>query len=68
MKGIDHLVLCGRDLEAMRARYKEMGFTLTPRAEHPFGTGNSLVQLYPDSLKMREMACGEASFGFDWRA
>lgn len=45
MKGIDHLVLGGRDLEAMRMRYRELGFTLTPRAEHPFGTGNSLVQL-----------------------
>jgi hypothetical protein len=45
MKGIDHLVLCGHDLEAMRARYRELGFTLTPRAEHPFGTGNSLAQL-----------------------
>jgi hypothetical protein len=45
MKGIDHLVLCGRDLEAMRARYSALGFTLTPPARHPFGTGNSLVQL-----------------------
>jgi hypothetical protein len=45
MKGIDHLVLCGHDLDAIRARYSELGFTLTPRAEHPFGTGNSLVQL-----------------------
>ena len=45
MKGIDHLVLAGRDLEAMRKRYAALGFTLTPPAQHPFGTGNSLVQL-----------------------
>lgn len=45
MKGIDHLVLCGRDHEAMRAAYRALGFTLTPPARHPFGTGNSLVQL-----------------------
>ena len=45
MKGIDHLVLAGRDLEAMRKRYAALGFTLTPPARHPFGTGNSLVQL-----------------------
>jgi hypothetical protein len=45
MKGIDHLVLCGRDLEAMRESYAALGFTLTPEARHPFGTGNSLVQL-----------------------
>ena len=45
MSGIDHLVLCGRDLEEMRRRYGALGFTLTPPAHHPFGTGNSLVQL-----------------------
>jgi Glyoxalase-like domain len=44
MKGIDHLVLAGRDLEAMRARYAALGFTLTPHGRHPFGTANSLVQ------------------------
>ncbi len=45
MSGIDHLVLCGRDLEEMRRCYGTLGFTLTPPARHPFGTGNSLVQL-----------------------
>jgi catechol 2,3-dioxygenase-like lactoylglutathione lyase family enzyme len=45
MKGIDHLVLAGRDLDAMRERYAALGFKLTPKARHPFGTGNSLVQL-----------------------
>lgn len=44
-KGIDHLVLSVHDLEDARARYGAMGFTLTPEARHPFGTGNSLVQL-----------------------
>ena len=45
MKGVDHLVLCGADLEAMRERYRSLGFMLTPPARHPFGTGNSLIQL-----------------------
>lgn len=45
MSGIDHLVLAARDLDAARARYRALGFTLTPPARHPFGTGNSLVQL-----------------------
>lgn len=45
MKGIDHLVLCGRDHGAMRETYAALGFTLTPEARHPFGTGNSLIQL-----------------------
>ena len=42
--GIDHLVLCVRDLELARDLYRRLGFTLTPPARHPFGTGNSLVQ------------------------
>jgi hypothetical protein len=45
MKGIDHLVLCGRDHPTMRETYAALGFTLTPEARHPFGTGNSLIQL-----------------------
>jgi catechol 2,3-dioxygenase-like lactoylglutathione lyase family enzyme len=45
MKGIDHLVLAGRNLDRMRARYEALGFRLTPKARHPFGTGNSLAQL-----------------------
>lgn len=45
MKGIDHLVLCGRDHLAMRETFTSLGFTLTPQAQHPFGTGNSLIQL-----------------------
>lgn len=45
MTGIDHLVLAVADLDAARARYAGLGFTLTPEARHPFGTGNSLVQL-----------------------
>lgn len=44
MKGIDHLVLCGRDHALMRQTYAALGFTLTPEARHPFGTGNSLIQ------------------------
>ena len=31
-RGIDHLALCVRDLEAAAARYSAFGFTTTPRA------------------------------------
>lgn len=51
-RGIDHLVLAVRDLEAARRTYMRLGFTLTPRAEHPFGTGNSLVQLQGNFLEL----------------
>jgi catechol 2,3-dioxygenase-like lactoylglutathione lyase family enzyme len=51
-RGIDHLVLTVRDLEAARRTYMRLGFTLTPRAVHPFGTGNSLVQMRGNFLEL----------------
>ncbi len=71
-RGIDHLVLCVRDLDAARAAYARMGFSLTPPAMHPWGTANSLVQLQGnflellavvDPAKMAPPAQGEFSFG-----
>jgi hypothetical protein len=52
MKGINHLVLAGRDLEAMRSTYQALGFTITPRGQHPFGTGNSIIQLHGTYLEL----------------
>jgi Glyoxalase-like domain len=44
VKGVDHVVIAGRELGALRSTYEQLGFTLTPVARHPFGTVNSLVQ------------------------
>ncbi len=44
-RGIDHLVLAVRNLEKAAEFYESIGFTLTPRANHPFGTDNRLVQM-----------------------
>ncbi|MEQ1943016.1 VOC family protein [Mesorhizobium sp. VNQ89] len=52
MKGIDHLVLAGHDLDAMRDLYAWLGFTMTPRAQHPFGTGNTAIQLHGSYLEL----------------
>lgn len=52
MKGINHLVLAGRDLEAMRSHYQALGFTVTARGQHPFGTGNAIVQLQGTYLEL----------------
>ena len=69
---IDHLVLCVSDLDRARAFYERLGFTLTPRAAHPFGTANSLAQLRGSFLELlavsdRERIAaarqGEFSFG-----
>jgi catechol 2,3-dioxygenase-like lactoylglutathione lyase family enzyme len=43
-RGIDHLVLAVRDLDRAAALYERLGFTLTPRALHPWGTANRLAQ------------------------
>lgn len=45
-RGIDHLVLAVRDLDAAARVYEGLGFTLTPRAQHNdrMGTSNRLVQ------------------------
>lgn len=52
MKGINHLVLTGHDLDGMRAVYRSLGFTLAPRGEHPFGTSNTLVQFENNYLEL----------------
>jgi catechol 2,3-dioxygenase-like lactoylglutathione lyase family enzyme len=54
-RGIDHLVLAVRDLDAAAARYEALGFRLTPRAQHPFGTANRLVQLQGCFLELLEV-------------
>lgn len=51
-RGIDHLVLAVHDLQAARDTYARMGFTLTPTAQHPFGTANCLVQLDGNFLEL----------------
>jgi hypothetical protein len=55
-RAIDHLVLAMNDLEAARESYRRMGFTLTPRAVHPWGTANSLVQLQGNFLELLSVA------------
>ena len=53
---IDHLVLAVRDLDAARATFQRLGFTLTPVARHPFGTMNSLAQFGGSFLELLTVA------------
>jgi catechol 2,3-dioxygenase-like lactoylglutathione lyase family enzyme len=71
-RGFDHLVLCVRDLDAACALYTSLGFTVTPRALHPFGTGNAVVQFrrsylelltVVDPARIPQPHPGEFSFG-----
>jgi len=44
--GIDHTLVGVRDLEAARAAWQKLGFTLTPRGRHiGWGTGNYCIML-----------------------
>ncbi len=42
---IDHVVITVASLERTSEQFERLGFTLTPRAQHPWGTANCLVQL-----------------------
>lgn len=55
-RGIDHLVLAVRGLDPSRGVYERLGFTVTPKAQHPFGTENSLVQLDACFLELLAIA------------
>jgi len=44
-RGIDHAVLSVRDLDAAAAFFRRVGFTLTPKAEQPFGTSTHMALL-----------------------
>jgi catechol 2,3-dioxygenase-like lactoylglutathione lyase family enzyme len=68
---IDHLVLCVRDLDRAARAYERLGFTLTPRAAHPWGTGNHLARFGRNFLELlglddpaRIPAAQPGEFGF----
>jgi hypothetical protein len=69
---LDHLIHVATDLEALRVAYDRLGFTLTPRAVHPFGTCNHLAQLQGNFIELLSMddvaripadVPGQVSFG-----
>ena len=71
-RGFDHLVLTADNLTAASDVYERLGFTLTPQAQHPFGTGNRLAQLQGCFLELLsvtepnnvpEAGAGAFSFG-----
>ncbi len=54
-RDIDHVVVMTRDLESARAAWEQLGFTTTPRAVHPFGTANSLIQMQGNFVELLEI-------------
>ncbi len=70
--GIDHPLLLVRDIEAARAVFARLGFTLTPVGLHPWGTSTSLAVVERSALELMgvydetlidELAAGEFRFG-----
>jgi catechol 2,3-dioxygenase-like lactoylglutathione lyase family enzyme len=50
--GLDHVVIGVADLDAARASYERMGFTLTPRGHHTIGSSNHCIMLGSDYLEL----------------
>jgi catechol 2,3-dioxygenase-like lactoylglutathione lyase family enzyme len=51
--GLDHVLIGVRDLEAARAAYARLGFTVTPRGRHVgWSTGNYCVMLAHDYIEL----------------
>lgn len=69
VRPLDHLVLPVADLDIARGRLEALGFTVAPRAEHPFGTENACVfladgtYLEPLAVHQRETCEAEARGG-----
>ncbi len=57
-RGLDHFVLAVRDLTAAEERFQVLGFTTTPRARHPWGTENVLVQMHGCFIELLGIAPG----------
>jgi catechol 2,3-dioxygenase-like lactoylglutathione lyase family enzyme len=54
MTGIDHPVIAVKDMNAARAAYERLGFTIPPRGSHvQWGTGNWCIMFPQDYLELR---------------
>ena len=54
-RNIDHVVITVADLEHTKTLWESLGFTVTPRAVHPFGTANCLIQLQGNFIEFVEI-------------
>ncbi|HEV2652630.1 MAG TPA: VOC family protein [Rhizomicrobium sp.] len=70
--GIDHPLIAVRDIDRVRKRYAELGFTMTAVGKHPWGTSTALAMfdqcllelmgIYDESL-LDEIPAGDFRFG-----
>lgn len=59
-RGIDHLVIAVKDLDAAGAFYEALGFTVGARNRHPWGTENRIVQFDGSFLELITVDGGAA--------
>lgn len=59
-RGLDHLVLAVRDLDAAAGLYERLGFQVGGRNRHPWGTENRLVQFAGTFLELITVGQGAA--------
>ncbi len=57
-RGLDHLVLAVRDLDAAGAFYERLGFKVGGRNRHPWGTENRIVQFPGTFLELITVSPG----------
>ena len=50
--GIDHPLVLVRDIEAVAARYRTLGFNTAPTGRHPWGTSTSLIMFDRSALEL----------------
>jgi hypothetical protein len=55
-RGIDHVIHLVRDLDAAASVYEKLGFLVSSRNKHPFGTHNRIVQLDGSYIEILEVA------------
>jgi hypothetical protein len=57
-RGLDHLVIAARDLDALASLYRRLGFTVGARNRHPWGTLNHIVQFDGHFLELIGLEAG----------
>ena len=65
-RSLDHVVVVVENLDDSAARLEEIGFHVTPRSDHPFGTSNRLVMLADTYIELISLtdpgATGDSPF------
>lgn len=51
-RGIDHLVILTHDMDLAVEAYRKMGFTITHRMFHPYGTANNLMMFESNFIEI----------------